>query len=147
MLRRAVVHTMLLAGFATAAVPMLIQGVEARPLPVTTGAAIAGETPVTQIRSRRNAAIAGAVALGAIGATGTTAANHIAREADLVIGVGTRWSDFTTASKTAFQNPDVRFVNVNVADLDAVKHAGVGLIGDARATLEALRRGPRRLRG
>jgi hypothetical protein len=59
---------MLLAGFATAAVPMLIQGVEARPLPVTTGAAIAGETPVTQIRSRRNAAIAGAVALGAIGA-------------------------------------------------------------------------------
>jgi len=78
------------------------------------------------------------LALGAVGATGTSAANRAARDADVVIGVGTRWSDFTTASKTAFQNPDVRFVNVNVADLDAVKHAGVGLVGDARATLEAL---------
>jgi 3D-(3,5/4)-trihydroxycyclohexane-1,2-dione acylhydrolase (decyclizing) len=78
------------------------------------------------------------LALGAVGATGTFAANRAAREADLVIGVGTRWTDFTTASKTAFQNPNVRFVNVNVADLDAVKHAGVGLVGDARATLEAL---------
>jgi 3D-(3,5/4)-trihydroxycyclohexane-1,2-dione acylhydrolase (decyclizing) len=78
------------------------------------------------------------LALGAVGATGTLAANRAAREADLVIGVGTRWTDFTTASKTAFQNPNVRFVNVNVAVLDAVKHAGVGLVGDARATLEAL---------
>jgi 3D-(3,5/4)-trihydroxycyclohexane-1,2-dione acylhydrolase (decyclizing) len=77
-------------------------------------------------------------ALGAVGATGTLAANRAAREADLVIGVGTRWTDFTTASKTAFQNPEVRFVNVNVADLDAHKHAGVALVGDARATLEAL---------
>jgi len=51
--------------------------------------------------------------------------------------VGTRWTDFTTASKTAFQNPEVRFVNVNVADFDAHKHAGVALVGDARATLEA----------
>nr|MBA3585937.1 3D-(3,5/4)-trihydroxycyclohexane-1,2-dione acylhydrolase (decyclizing) [Gemmatimonadota bacterium] len=78
------------------------------------------------------------LALGAVGATGTSAANRAAREADLVIGVGTRWSDFTTASKTAFQNPEVRFINVNVADLDAVKHAGAGLVGDARATLDAL---------
>src|SRR5215210_125276 len=78
------------------------------------------------------------LALGAVGATGTFASNRAAREADLVIGVGTRWSDFTTASKTVFQNPNVRFVNVNVADVDAVKHAGVGLVGDARATLEAL---------
>jgi 3D-(3,5/4)-trihydroxycyclohexane-1,2-dione acylhydrolase (decyclizing) len=76
--------------------------------------------------------------LGAVGATGTFAANRAAREADVVIGVGTRWSDFTTASKTAFQNPRVRFVNVNVANLDAHKHAGVALVGDARATLEAL---------
>jgi 3D-(3,5/4)-trihydroxycyclohexane-1,2-dione acylhydrolase (decyclizing) len=76
--------------------------------------------------------------LGAVGATGTLAANRTAKEADVVIGVGTRWTDFTTASKTAFQNPDVRFVNVNVADLDAHKHAGVALVGDARATLEAL---------
>jgi len=77
-------------------------------------------------------------ALGAIGVTGTFAANRIAAEADLVIGVGTRWSDFTTASKTAFRNRDVRFVNVNVADFDAQKHAGIALVGDARATLERL---------
>ena len=73
-----------------------------------------------------------------MGVTGTRGANRVAREADLVIGIGTRWSDFTTASKTAFQNPRVRFVNVNVADLDAAKHAGLSLVGDARATLEAL---------
>jgi 3D-(3,5/4)-trihydroxycyclohexane-1,2-dione acylhydrolase (decyclizing) len=78
------------------------------------------------------------LALGAVGATGTLAVNRAAREADVVIGVGTRYTDFTTASKTAFQNPDVRFVNVNVADLDAHKHAGVALVGDARSTLEAL---------
>ena len=78
------------------------------------------------------------LALGAVGATGTFAANRAAREADLVIGVGTRWTDFTTASKTAFQNPKARFVNVDVADLDAHKHAGLALVGDARATLEAL---------
>jgi 3D-(3,5/4)-trihydroxycyclohexane-1,2-dione acylhydrolase (decyclizing) len=78
------------------------------------------------------------LALGAVGATGTFAANRAAREADLVVGVGTRWSDFTTASKTAFQNPNVRFVNVNVADFDAHKHAGLALVGDARTTLEAL---------
>jgi 3D-(3,5/4)-trihydroxycyclohexane-1,2-dione acylhydrolase (decyclizing) len=78
------------------------------------------------------------LALGAVGATGTFAANRAAREADLVIGVGTRWSDFTTASKTAFQNPNVRFININVADFDAHKHAGLALVGDARATLGTL---------
>jgi 3D-(3,5/4)-trihydroxycyclohexane-1,2-dione acylhydrolase (decyclizing) len=78
------------------------------------------------------------LALGAVGVTGTLAANRTAREADLVIGVGTRWTDFTTASRTAFQNPHVRFVNINVADFDAAKHAGLALVGDARATLEAL---------
>src|SRR5215210_2072417 len=77
-------------------------------------------------------------ALGAVGVTGTRGANRIAREADVVIGVGTRWTDFTTASKTAFRHPNVRFINVNVADFDAVKHAGLSLVGDARATLEAL---------
>jgi 3D-(3,5/4)-trihydroxycyclohexane-1,2-dione acylhydrolase (decyclizing) len=76
--------------------------------------------------------------LGAVGATGTFAANRVAAEADLVLGVGTRWSDFTTASKTAFRDPGVRFVNVNVAELDAAKHAGLALLGDARATLERL---------
>ncbi len=76
--------------------------------------------------------------LGAIGTTGTPGANVMAREADLVIGVGTRYSDFTTASKTAFQDPGVRFVNVNVCEFDAFKHAGLPVIGDARATLQAL---------
>ncbi len=78
------------------------------------------------------------LSLGAIGVTGTFAANRIAREADLVIGIGTRYSDFTTASKTAFQNPDVRFVNINAAEFDAHKHSGLALVGDARVTLEEL---------
>jgi 3D-(3,5/4)-trihydroxycyclohexane-1,2-dione acylhydrolase (decyclizing) len=76
--------------------------------------------------------------LGAIGSTGTTAANAIARDADVVIGIGTRYSDFTTGSRTAFQNPDVRFVNVNVAGLDAIKQAGIAIQADARETLKAL---------
>ncbi len=76
--------------------------------------------------------------VGAVGATGTSAANRIAHDADLVIGIGTRWSDFTTASKTAFQHPDVRFININVTEFDAGKHAGLALVGDARATLEEL---------
>jgi 3D-(3,5/4)-trihydroxycyclohexane-1,2-dione acylhydrolase (decyclizing) len=76
--------------------------------------------------------------LGGVGATGTLAANRIAAEADLVIGVGTRYSDFTTASRTAFPNPDVRFVNVNIAELDSHKLGGLALTGDAKATLDAL---------
>lgn len=78
------------------------------------------------------------LALGAIGATGTLAANRLAHSADLVIGIGTRYSDFTTASKTAFQNPEVRFININVAEFDAHKHYALPLVGDARATLEEL---------
>ncbi|MGI3783684.1 MAG: 3D-(3,5/4)-trihydroxycyclohexane-1,2-dione acylhydrolase (decyclizing) [Janthinobacterium lividum] len=76
--------------------------------------------------------------LGAIGSTGTTASNAVAAEADLVIGVGTRYSDFTTASRTAFQNPDVAFVNINVAGIDAVKQAGLSVVADARETLTQL---------
>ncbi|MBO9049674.1 3D-(3,5/4)-trihydroxycyclohexane-1,2-dione acylhydrolase (decyclizing) [Curtobacterium flaccumfaciens] len=77
--------------------------------------------------------------LGGIGATGTAAANAIAAQADLVIGIGTRYSDFTTASRTAFQNPDVTFVNVNVAAFDAYKHGSqLPLIADAREALVAL---------
>ncbi|MCB0046814.1 MAG: 3D-(3,5/4)-trihydroxycyclohexane-1,2-dione acylhydrolase (decyclizing) [Caldilineaceae bacterium] len=76
--------------------------------------------------------------LGAIGATGTLAANRIARDADLVIGIGTRYSDFTTASKTAWQHPDVRFINLNVTPFDAGKHHGLPVIGDAREALTEL---------
>lgn len=78
---------------------------------------------------------------GAVGTSGALAANRLAAEADLVIGIGTRWGDFTTASKTAFKMPGVRFINVNVADFDAGKHAGFRLVGDARVVLEALEAG------
>ena len=78
--------------------------------------------------------------VGAVGATGTLAANRLAHDADLVVGIGTRYSDFTTASMTAFQNPQVRFVNINVAEFDAYKLAAVPLVADARVALEELRR-------
>jgi 3D-(3,5/4)-trihydroxycyclohexane-1,2-dione acylhydrolase (decyclizing) len=77
--------------------------------------------------------------LGAIGVTGTPGANILAREADLIIGVGTRYSDFTTASQSAFQNPSVRFININVSEFDAGKQAALPLTGDARVTLDELR--------
>ena len=76
--------------------------------------------------------------VGAMGVTGTPGANILAREADLVIGVGTRYSDFTTASKTAFQNPAVRFININVAEFDAFKHAALPVVADARVALHEL---------
>lgn len=77
--------------------------------------------------------------LGGIGATGTSAANRIAAEADVIIGVGTRYSDFTTASRTAFQNPDAVFVNINVAAFDAYKHGSqLPVVADAREALLAL---------
>ena len=79
-----------------------------------------------------------AQSVGAIGVTGTSVANRLARNADLILSFGTRYSDFTTASKTAFQNPDLRFINVNVAEFDAFKHAALPLVSDARTTLEEL---------
>ncbi len=77
--------------------------------------------------------------LGALGVTGTPGANILAREADLIIGVGTRYSDFTTASQTAFQNPSVRFVNINVSEFDAGKQSALPLVGDAKVTLQELK--------
>jgi 3D-(3,5/4)-trihydroxycyclohexane-1,2-dione acylhydrolase (decyclizing) len=76
--------------------------------------------------------------LGGIGTTGNLAANIIAKEADLVIGVGTRYTDFTTASKWLFQNPDVDFLNINVAEFDAYKMDAVKVVADAKSGLEAL---------
>ena len=76
--------------------------------------------------------------LGAVGATGTPGANQISEAADLIIGLGTRYSDFTTASKTAFQNPNVKFININITEFDAAKHGGLMLQGDAKAALEEL---------
>jgi 3D-(3,5/4)-trihydroxycyclohexane-1,2-dione acylhydrolase (decyclizing) len=77
-------------------------------------------------------------AMGAIGATGTLAANRLAHSADLVIGVGTRYSDFTSASMTAFQNPKVKFVNINTAEFDAFKLGAIPVVADARVALEQL---------
>ena len=78
------------------------------------------------------------LALGAIGATGTFAANRVARDADVVIGIGTRWSDFVTASKTLFEGASVRFIDLNVASVDAFKLNALPLLCDARAGLEGL---------
>jgi 3D-(3,5/4)-trihydroxycyclohexane-1,2-dione acylhydrolase (decyclizing) len=79
-----------------------------------------------------------AQAVGGVGSTGTPVANRLARDADVVIGVGTRYSDFTTASRTQFADPDVRFVNLNVTAFDSAKHAAVSLVTDAREGLVAL---------
>ncbi|WP_122761791.1 3D-(3,5/4)-trihydroxycyclohexane-1,2-dione acylhydrolase (decyclizing) [Pseudomonas viridiflava] len=76
--------------------------------------------------------------MGGIGETGTVAANRLAKEADLIIGVGTRYSDFTTASKWLFQNPDVQFLNINVGAFDVQKLDGVQLLADAQFALQAL---------
>jgi len=76
--------------------------------------------------------------LGATGATGTEGANAISTEADVVVGIGTRYSDFTTASKTAFQNENVKFININITEFDAHKHSGLALTGDAKVVLEEL---------
>ncbi|GAB3975684.1 3D-(3,5/4)-trihydroxycyclohexane-1,2-dione acylhydrolase (decyclizing) [Actinoallomurus acanthiterrae] len=77
-------------------------------------------------------------AVGGIGSTGTSAANALAAEADVVLGIGTRYSDFTTASHTVFGDPDVRFVNLNVARLDAAKHSAQMVEADAKRGLAAL---------
>jgi 3D-(3,5/4)-trihydroxycyclohexane-1,2-dione acylhydrolase (decyclizing) len=76
--------------------------------------------------------------VGALGVTGSVAANQLAREADVVVAVGTRLGDFATMSKSAFQDPDVRFVSINICELDAFKHAAVPVVADARVALEEL---------
>ena len=76
--------------------------------------------------------------IGGLGATGTKYAIEISNEADVVIGIGTRYSDFTTASKSIFKNPDVKFINVNISEFDAFKHAALPVIGDAKVILEEL---------
>jgi 3D-(3,5/4)-trihydroxycyclohexane-1,2-dione acylhydrolase (decyclizing) len=79
------------------------------------------------------------LSVGGVGVTGTLAANRLAKEADLVIGVGTRYSDFTTSSKSAFGNETVQFLNINVNGMDASKLNGVSIAADAREGLEGLR--------
>ncbi|MDO5720206.1 MAG: 3D-(3,5/4)-trihydroxycyclohexane-1,2-dione acylhydrolase (decyclizing) [Actinomycetaceae bacterium] len=76
--------------------------------------------------------------IGGVGSTGGDSGNHIADKADLVIGIGTRYSDFTTASHTQFKNPDVKFVNINVLAFDAMKNSGEMIVADAREALRDL---------
>lgn len=78
-------------------------------------------------------------AIGGVGSTGCDSGNHLADKADLVIGVGTRYSDFTTASRTQFKNPDVKFVNINVLAFDAMKNSGEMIVADAREALADLK--------
>lgn len=75
---------------------------------------------------------------GALGSSGSRFANGLAQQADVVIGIGTRYTDFTTASNTLFQNPNVKFVNINTTEFDAYKEAATGLVGDARETIREL---------
>ncbi|WP_030441931.1 3D-(3,5/4)-trihydroxycyclohexane-1,2-dione acylhydrolase (decyclizing) [Actinoplanes subtropicus] len=124
----------------------------AQPLLIAGGGAIYGEASEELDRFARQTGIPvadtqagkGAVAwdhpnsVGGVGSTGTPVANRLAREADVIIGVGTRYSDFTTASRTAFQHPDVKFVNINVAGFDAAKQSAFPIVADARAGLSAL---------
>jgi 3D-(3,5/4)-trihydroxycyclohexane-1,2-dione acylhydrolase (decyclizing) len=130
----------------------LVRGAE-RPLIVAGGGVVYSEAtaalralvdatgiPVCETQAGRGALVSDhPLSLGAVGATGTAAANRLARDADLVIGVGTRWSDFTTSSKSAFRDEGVRFVNVNVTSFDAAKHSGLPVLADARVALDALR--------
>jgi 3D-(3,5/4)-trihydroxycyclohexane-1,2-dione acylhydrolase (decyclizing) len=123
-----------------------------RPLIVAGGGAIYAEASAELDRFARETGIPvadtqagkGAVSwdhpssVGGVGSTGTPVANRLAREADVIIGVGTRYSDFTTASRTAFQHPGVKFVNLNVAAFDAAKQAAYPIVADARAGLSAL---------
>jgi len=76
--------------------------------------------------------------MGAIGVTGSLAANRLARDADLVISVGSRLQDFSTASKTAFRHPEVEFLNLNIQSLDAIKMNGHAVVGDCREALLSL---------
>jgi 3D-(3,5/4)-trihydroxycyclohexane-1,2-dione acylhydrolase (decyclizing) len=123
-----------------------------RPLLIAGGGVLYGEAehalrafadatgiPVADTQAGKGAILADhPCAVGGVGSTGSPVANALAREADVVIGVGTRYSDFTSASRTAFQDRDVRFVNLNVAAFDAAKQAAVSLVADARHGLEAL---------
>lgn len=91
---------------------------------------------VETFAGRGSALVEDDLALGGLGVTGNVAAGQIAAKADLVICIGTRLNDFITGSHSAFRNPDVKFINVNVSRYDALKNGGVPVVGDARAVLE-----------
>ncbi|WP_137167676.1 3D-(3,5/4)-trihydroxycyclohexane-1,2-dione acylhydrolase (decyclizing) [Salinimonas lutimaris] len=131
-----------LALIANSKKPLLICGGGVRYSEAHTEFAAFAETfgiPFGETQAGKSAVVAShPLNLGGIGTTGNLAANTIAKEADLVIGIGTRFTDFTTASKSLFANPDVQFLNINVAEFDAGKLDAVKLVGDARKTLQML---------
>jgi 3D-(3,5/4)-trihydroxycyclohexane-1,2-dione acylhydrolase (decyclizing) len=95
--------------------------------------------PVAETQAGKSATPADhPLAMGAIGVTGTSSANALAAEADVIVGVGTRFADFTTGSWALFKNPDRRFIGINVQPFDAAKHHSVAVVGDARVALDAL---------
>ena len=95
--------------------------------------------PVAETQAGKSATPADhPMAMGAIGVTGTGAANALAAEADVIVGVGTRFADFITGSWAVFRNPDRRFIGINVQPFDAAKHRAVAVVGDARVALAAL---------
>jgi 3D-(3,5/4)-trihydroxycyclohexane-1,2-dione acylhydrolase (decyclizing) len=97
------------------------------------------DIPFTETQAGKSAIVsAHPLNMGGIGETGSLAANTLAREADLIIGVGTRYSDFTTGSKSLFQNPDVQFLNLNVGAFDVQKLDGVQVLADAQLALQSL---------
>jgi 3D-(3,5/4)-trihydroxycyclohexane-1,2-dione acylhydrolase (decyclizing) len=97
------------------------------------------DIPFTETQAGKSAVVsAHPLNMGGIGETGSLAANTLAREADLIIGVGTRYSDFTTGSKSLFQNPDVQFLNLNVGGFDVQKLDGVQVLADAQLALQSL---------
>lgn len=97
------------------------------------------DVPFTETQAGKSAIVsAHPLNMGGIGETGSLAANTLARDADLIIGVGTRYSDFTTGSKSLFQNPDVQFLNLNVGAFDVQKLDGVQVLADAQLALQSL---------
>jgi 3D-(3,5/4)-trihydroxycyclohexane-1,2-dione acylhydrolase (decyclizing) len=97
------------------------------------------DIPFTETQAGKSAIVsAHPLNMGGIGETGSLAANTLAREADLIIGVGTRYSDFTTGSKSLFQNPNVQFLNLNVGAFDVQKLDGVQVLADAQLALQSL---------
>ena len=97
--------------------------------------------PVAETQAGKSSLPAGhAMNMGSIGVTGTGAANHLAAEADLIVAIGTRLADFTTASWTLFRDPERRLLAINVVAFDATKHRAVAVVGDAREALTELDR-------
>jgi 3D-(3,5/4)-trihydroxycyclohexane-1,2-dione acylhydrolase (decyclizing) len=132
---------------------LALLGAAQRPLAIAGGGVVHSEAeaallafaqragvPVAETSAGKGAMAPGPLALGGLGVNGTAAANRVAAEADLVVCIGSRLTDFTTAAASLFQDPDVRFVGINVCAADAHKLSAAPVVADARLALEALAR-------